>query len=34
VLAEDLELQDTLRRNRDRIPNFVEEMLRLEPDQE
>ena len=30
VLAEDLELQDTLRRNRDRIPNFVEEMLRLE----
>jgi cytochrome P450 len=30
VLAEDVELQDTLRRNRDRIPNFVEEMLRLE----
>ncbi|WP_406814073.1 cytochrome P450 [Mycobacterium sp. M23085] len=30
VLAEDPELQDTLRRNRDRIPNFVEEMLRLE----
>ena len=30
VLAEDLELHDTLRRNRDRIPNFVEEMLRLE----
>jgi cytochrome P450 len=30
VLAEDVDLQDTLRRNRDRIPNFVEEMLRLE----
>jgi cytochrome P450 len=30
VLAEDPELQDALRRNRDRIPNFVEEMLRLE----
>ena len=30
VLAEDPELQDTLRSNRDRIPNFVEEMLRLE----
>ncbi|ORA07908.1 cytochrome P450 [Mycobacterium arosiense] len=30
VLAEDPELQDTLRGNRDRIPNFVEEMLRLE----
>jgi cytochrome P450 len=30
VLAEDPALQDTLRRNRDRIPNFVEEMLRLE----
>jgi cytochrome P450 len=30
VLAEDPQLQDTLRRNRDRIPNFVEEMLRLE----
>ena len=30
MLAEDLELQDTLRRNRDRIPNFVEEVLRLE----
>jgi cytochrome P450 len=30
VLAEDPELQNTLRRNRDRIPNFVEEMLRLE----
>jgi cytochrome P450 len=30
VLAEDPELQNTLRGNRDRIPNFVEEMLRLE----
>ncbi len=30
VLAEDPELQDTLRGNRDRVPNFVEEMLRLE----
>jgi cytochrome P450 len=30
VLAEDRELQDALRGNRDRIPNFVEEMLRLE----
>jgi cytochrome P450 len=30
VLAEEPELQDTLRDNRDRIPNFVEEMLRLE----
>jgi cytochrome P450 len=30
VLAEDPELQDVLRSNRDRIPNFVEEMLRLE----
>jgi len=30
VLAEDPDLQDTLRRNRERIPNFVEEMLRLE----
>jgi cytochrome P450 len=30
ILAEDPELQDTLRANRDRIPNFVEEMLRLE----
>lgn len=30
VLAEDPQLQDTLRANRDRIPNFVEEMLRLE----
>jgi cytochrome P450 len=30
VLAENPELQDTLRNNRDRIPNFVEEMLRLE----
>jgi cytochrome P450 len=30
VLAEDPELQDVLRGNRDRIPNFVEEMLRLE----
>lgn len=30
VLAENPELQDTLRSNRDRIPNFVEEMLRLE----
>jgi cytochrome P450 len=30
VLAEQPQLQDTLRHNRDRIPNFVEEMLRLE----
>jgi len=30
VLAEDSELQDALRGNRDRIPNFIEEMLRLE----
>ncbi len=30
VLADDPELQNTLRANRDRIPNFVEEMLRLE----
>jgi cytochrome P450 len=30
VLAEDPELQDALRGNRDRIPNFIEEMLRLE----
>ncbi len=30
VLAEDPELQVALRSNRDRIPNFVEEMLRLE----
>jgi cytochrome P450 len=30
VLAEDPELQNTLRSNRDRIPNFIEEMLRLE----
>jgi len=30
VLAEDAELQQTLRTHRDRIPNFVEEMLRLE----
>jgi cytochrome P450 len=30
VLAEDLGLQESLRHNRDRIPNFVEEMLRLE----
>ncbi len=30
VLAEDPDLQSTLRANRDRIPNFVEEMLRLE----
>jgi cytochrome P450 len=30
VLAEDPELQNALRSNRDRIPNFVEEMLRLE----
>jgi cytochrome P450 len=30
VLAEDSELQQTLRTHRDRIPNFVEEMLRLE----
>jgi cytochrome P450 len=30
VLAEDPGLQEALRGNRDRIPNFVEEMLRLE----
>jgi cytochrome P450 len=30
VLAEDPELQNTLRANRDRIPNFIEELLRLE----
>jgi cytochrome P450 len=30
VLAEDPDLQDTLRRNRELVPNFVEEMLRLE----
>jgi cytochrome P450 len=30
VLAEDVDLQESLRSNRDRIPNFVEEMLRLE----
>jgi cytochrome P450 len=30
VLAEDPELENALRSNRDRIPNFVEEMLRLE----
>jgi cytochrome P450 len=30
VLAEDPELQNTLRSNRDRISNFIEEMLRLE----
>jgi cytochrome P450 len=30
VLAEDQDLQNTLRANRDRIPNFIEEMLRLE----
>ena len=30
VLAENPDLQNTLRANRDRIPNFVEEMLRLE----
>ena len=30
VLAEDPDLQNALRSNRDRIPNFVEEMLRLE----
>ena len=30
ILAEDPELQNTLRDNRDRIPNFVEEVLRLE----
>jgi cytochrome P450 len=30
VLGEDIDLQETLRANRDRIPNFVEEMLRLE----
>jgi cytochrome P450 len=30
ALAEDAELQQTLRAHRDRIPNFVEEMLRLE----
>jgi len=30
ALAEDADLQQSLRTNRDRIPNFVEEMLRLE----
>ncbi len=30
ILAEHPDLQDTLRDNRDRIPNFVEEVLRLE----
>jgi cytochrome P450 len=30
VLAEDSELQETLRRNHELIPNFVEEILRLE----
>lgn len=30
VVAENGELQESLRANRDRIPNFVEEMLRLE----
>jgi cytochrome P450 len=30
VLAEDIDLQESLRANRDRIPNLVEEMLRLE----
>jgi cytochrome P450 len=30
LLAEDPDLQDTLRRNRELVPNFVEEMLRLE----
>jgi cytochrome P450 len=30
VLAEHPDLQDTLRRNRELVPNFVEEMLRLE----
>jgi len=30
ALAEDADLQESLRANRDRIPNFVEEMLRLE----
>jgi cytochrome P450 len=30
MLGEHPELQDTLRRDRDRIPNFVEEMLRFE----
>jgi cytochrome P450 len=30
ALAEDAELQETLRAHRHRIPNFVEEMLRLE----
>jgi cytochrome P450 len=30
ALAEDPELQDTLRRNRELVPNFVEELLRLE----
>ena len=30
VLAENPDLQNTLRNNRDRIPNFVEEVLRLE----
>jgi cytochrome P450 len=29
VLSEDPELQDTLRSDRDRIPNFVEEILWL-----
>jgi cytochrome P450 len=30
ILAEHPELQNTLRDNRDRIPNFVEEVLRME----
>jgi len=30
ALAEDADLQESLRTDRDRIPNFVEEMLRLE----
>lgn len=30
VRAEDIDLQESLRANRDRIPNFIEEMLRLE----
>lgn len=30
VLAEDADLQESLRNNRDRIPNFIEELLRLE----
>ena len=30
LLAEEPELQEWLRRERDRIPNFVEEMLRME----